>query len=99
MAEQNGKLVICDRCGALVFLKTTGDGEADGGWTRWNKFEPFPTGWSVLQTGINKNGYAESSRLCPKCSEEWEETMRAYMNEKTPYLDDDRETCGLLEED
>lgn len=60
MAEAKGLLKICDRCGETVFLKTIGDGEADGGYTRWNKFETPPEGWGYsLKVGT----------LCPKCNE------------------------------
>ena len=31
MAEVKGVMLICDRCSNSVFLKTIGDGEADGG--------------------------------------------------------------------
>lgn len=38
MAIMKGLLIICDRCGATAFLKTTGNGE--------NEFEPAPEGWA-----------------------------------------------------
>lgn len=44
MARENGQLRTCDRCGKTVFLKTIGDEERDGGFTRWNKFEEA-VGW------------------------------------------------------
>lgn len=62
MAEVNGKMIICDRCGATAFLKCVGEGERDGGYTRWNKFEPAPEGWG--------NHY-DVGRLCPACNEEY----------------------------
>lgn len=84
MAEVNGKLVTCDRCGAQVFLKTTGEGEADGGYTRWNKFEPFPDGWDQAQIArekANPRQYARVwARLCPGCMAEWDKTMARYMD-------------------
>lgn len=58
----NGQLKTCDRCGESVFLKTIGDGDLDGGYTRWNKFEPSE-GWSV-EHGIGD--------LCPTCTTELE---------------------------
>lgn len=29
-----GRLTVCDRCGAKVFSKCTGEGVTDGGYTR-----------------------------------------------------------------
>lgn len=46
MARQNGQLRTCDRCGKTIFLKTTGEGELDVGYTRWNKFEDAK-GWTT----------------------------------------------------
>lgn len=59
MARENGQLRTCDRCGKTIFLKTTGEGERDGGFTRWNKFEEAKD-WT--------NEY-EIGDLCPECSE------------------------------
>lgn len=60
MSEKNGKLTTCDVCGATVFSECTGEGETDGGFTRWNKFEPKPGGWSRD---------AVLGNLCPKCTD------------------------------
>ena len=60
--RQKGELRTCDRCGATIFLKTTGEGETDGGYTRWNKFEDAK-GWTRPY---------EIGDLCPNCSEEWD---------------------------
>ena len=62
MAEAKGKLVSCDRCGDTVFLKCTGEGETDGGYTRWNTFETFPDGWAY---------HHEVGSLCPSCNAEY----------------------------
>ena len=59
MARQNGELRTCDRCGVNKFFKTIGDGETDGGYTRWNKFE-VAAGWTT-ECGIGD--------LCPTCSD------------------------------
>ena len=55
MAKVNGQIVTCDRCGKHIFLKCTGEGERDGGFTRWNKFESLPDGYNTILTddGIN----------------------------------------------
>lgn len=73
MAEVNGKIVMCDRgqCGATVFLKCTGEGETDGGFTRWNKFEPLPEGWGRQ---------IEVGTLCPKCNAEFKRLRDDFMN-------------------
>ena len=73
MSEIKGLLVVCDRCGAQTFRKCTGEGEADGGYTRWNKFEPIAEGWEFLQVWKNKN-----HRLCPSCAKEWFKAMEAF---------------------
>lgn len=75
MAEVNGKLCTCDRCGKTVFLRTTGDGEADGGWTRWNKFESYPDGWEYIH---------EVGRVCPACSKEYRELLSRFMRNTRP---------------
>lgn len=71
MSEVKGILKTCDRCGETIFLKTIGDGEADGGFTRWNKFEKAPDGWERLfAVGL----------LCPKCNEEYKKLLERFMN-------------------
>ena len=70
--EVKGKLVSCDRCGEQIFLKCTGEGERDGGFTRWNEFEPFPEGWEH-QYNIG--------RLCPKCNEKYKQLINTFMSE------------------
>jgi hypothetical protein len=64
----NGQLRICDRCGKQIFCKTTGDGETDGGFTRWNKFEEAE-GW----TSEYKIG-----DLCPSCTNEYKELIESF---------------------
>ena len=72
MAEIKGKLVSCDRCEAEVFLKCTGEGELDGGFTRWNIFEEFPEGWEY---------HCEVGRLCPDCNKKYKELVNTFMAE------------------
>lgn len=78
MAEINGQLSICDRCGAQVFRKTTGDGDADGGYTRWNKFEAYPPGWGLVsipyETKVGERN-ATSIRVCPTCNDLWRDLL------------------------
>lgn len=59
MSGIKGKLISCDRCGHEHFLKYTGEGESDGGYTRWDKFEDLPEDW-LWESEI---GY-----LCPHCA-------------------------------
>lgn len=71
MAEINGKLIICDRCGTTAFCKCAGEGERDGGYTRWNKFEPAPEGW---------DWHSETGRLCPCCNLEYTKLIEHFKN-------------------
>ena len=70
MAEKKGKLVSCDRCGKEIFLECAGEGEADGGYTRWNKFEDFPNGW---------DWHNDTGRLCPSCNKLYKEMLEHFM--------------------
>lgn len=76
MSSQNGKRVVCDRCGEQVFVKTIGDGEMDGGFTRWNKFDPLPNGW----------GYHKGKDMCPACSSAWNKIESAFMNQELNFF-------------
>lgn len=76
MSSVNGRLVTCDRCGVTCFCKTTGEGETDGGYTRWNNFEPKPSGW-----GSHKN-----KDLCPDCFREWNKIETEFMNRELKFM-------------
>lgn len=71
MGRTNGQMRTCDRCGATVFLKCTGEGDRDGGYTRWNCFEDPPKGWNIL-TSIGD--------ICPEC---WAEYSAMFEEFKT----------------
>lgn len=71
MSSRCGKLEMCDRCGATVFLAHIGDGEADGGFTRWNKFEPEPEGW-MYSLDLKK-------KLCPTCASEYRTMLAQFV--------------------
>lgn len=73
MTQINGRLTICDRCGEKVFSKYTGEGETDGGWTRWDKFEKLPEGWESHLDNIGM--------LCPKCNKEYHELIKKFKGE------------------
>lgn len=72
MAFKNGRLYSCDRCGTTVFCECSGEKETDGGYTRWNTFEPLPEGW----------GHASDSKkfnnLCPKCNEKYQKMIKEF---------------------
>ena len=68
MSRENGQLRTCDRCGTQMFFRCTGEGEADGGYTRWNEFE-YPTGWGVL---------GEIGDVCPTCMREYVEILERF---------------------
>lgn len=70
MAEQLGKLIICDRCDAKAFVKLTGTDKLDGGYTSIDKFEKPPVGWHYSSE--------LTMRLCPKCSSTWHDLIRTY---------------------
>lgn len=72
MSEVEGKLLCCDVCGKTVFLKYVGDGESDGGFTRWRKYEDKPKGWGVSY-GLGM--------LCPSCSERIKVSIENAMSE------------------
>lgn len=77
MAEVNGKMVTCDRCGESIFLACTGEGERDGGFTRWTKFEPLPKGWEVHEVPGDKY-----LKTCPSCSALWCEVLTEHFINK-----------------
>lgn len=79
MAEINGQLSICDRCGVQIFRRKTGEGEADGGWTRWDNFKPYPEGWRMVEVPVkNKNYRAHNIRVCPECSALWDKILEEH---------------------
>lgn len=73
MAHENGRLTTCDRCGITVFSKVVGEGERDGGFTRWNNFEPLPDGWK---------GHLETGTLCPCCNRQYEDFVTEFMKKE-----------------
>ena len=91
MAKINGQTVICDRCNTQIFIKCIGEGETDGGFTRWNNFEPLPEGWTLVAVpdslgwvghGNAYNGYLF---VCPQCHALWDELVIEGFLKGTPY--------------
>lgn len=89
MAEVNGKLVTCDRCGKQIFLKTIGDEERDGDYTRWNKFEPFPEGWETINIPshplCHKHRYI---RVCADCFGLWRDILNDHFIKAKEYIEE-----------
>lgn len=79
--EIHGQLSSCERCGAKIFRKCVGEGEADGGYTRWNKFEPYPEGWVLVNLfPLEQLADEKYVRLCPICSAEHDRIIREFMD-------------------
>lgn len=70
MAEQEGKTLTCDLCGATVFLKYIDTKEYDGGFTRVRRYEDRPEGWQTWHVG----NFIHST-LCPSCNERMQEAL------------------------
>lgn len=83
--EVNGKLCTCDRCGAQVFLKTIGEGERDGGFTRWNNFEPYPEGWGTVTIPRTSNARRGYLTTCPTCYALFHTVINEGFLKDTPY--------------
>lgn len=79
MAQVNGCLTTCDRCGKTIFRRAIGEGETDGGFTRWNKFEPMPTGWK---------SHADTDLLCDECEKEYQRIIREFNDYKRRKADE-----------
>ncbi len=103
MAKINGQIVICDRCNTQIFLKCTGEGEADGGYTQWNEFEPMPEGWEWVAIpkvpGIFLRGNAHNDYLlvCPSCHELWKNLINEKFLRDTPFYGIKEETLERKE--
>lgn len=69
MAWTNGRRYTCDRCGAECFCECTGEGERDGGWSRWNTFESLPSGWKTHAIGL----------FCPVCNRQYSDWVEKFM--------------------
>ena len=91
MAKVNGQIVTCDRCGKQIFRKCTGEGEMDGGFTRWNTFEAMPDGWDLVAVPSslgwvgNGNAYNGYILVCADCHKLWDEIVIEGFLKGTPY--------------
>lgn len=85
MAQINGQLTTCERCGAQVFRKCVGEGETDGGYTRWSTFEPYPEGWDIVGVPKSAGLSFNNMRVCPKCHALWDSVINEGFLRGTPY--------------
>lgn len=81
MSRENGQMLTCNRCGTWVFLKCTGEGETDGGFTRWNNFEPAP-GWNVA---------SYIGDLCPECYKAFQDMFENFAGKRLFTKEDSHE--------
>ena len=65
-SSEKGVMHYCHRCDEKIFLKYSGKGETDGGYTTWDTYEKLPDEW-LYETEF---GY-----LCPKCAREFKIMM------------------------
>lgn len=77
MSKVNGQITTCERCGEQIFRKCVGEGEADGGYSRWNKFEPYPEGWGLVSVpkSVDSHGCV---MVCPKCNSAWQRVLLSH---------------------
>lgn len=79
MSQVNGQLTTCARCGEQIFRRCTEECEADGGFTRWNTFEPYPEGWGIVDVPPGSvPGPYNCVRVCPACHKVWDEALVAH---------------------
>lgn len=70
MGEWKGKIVTCDRCGRECRRELIDTVEADGGFTRIDRFVKMPETWKYRY---------EIGYLCPDCNAEYESLIKAFM--------------------
>ena len=85
MSEVNGQLCTCERCGFQIFRKAIGEGEADGGYTRWNKFEDYPDGWGLVGVPEDNGARYGYIRVCPSCHDLWDKLINENFLKGTEY--------------
>lgn len=68
-----GLQITCDRCGKTGFFKKLKENETDGGYTRWNEYEPHDD-WGRRER-VDKN-YVD---LCPECLQGYKALTADYL--------------------
>lgn len=63
-----GVLNECDRCGQTIFREKIGSNELDGGFTRYDTFQPYPKGWLFSSYGL----------FCPTCAPEFKRVITGF---------------------
>ena len=79
MSTKLGKYYICDRCGTTSFFEKIGEGETDGGFTRFDKFEEA-TDWNTVYPEAS-HGMGSSKLLCPTCSKKYDILMQEFFDD------------------
>ena len=62
--DVKGIMSSCCRCDTIIFRKYIGKGDADGGYTTWDKYEDVPDDWLYG---------TEFGYLCPECAHKFKE--------------------------
>lgn len=74
MNRVNGQMTTCERCGVQIFRKVEKQGETDGGFTKWDIFEPYPEGWGLV--AVPKEYIGDNHvMVCPACHEVWNRSI------------------------
>lgn len=71
MGSDMGKRLTCDRCGQSIFLKYLGKGDADGGYTTYDRYEDIPDSWMYT----TRMGY-----LCSDCADSFRTFVYQFMD-------------------
>ena len=79
MSTKLGKYYICDRCGTTSFFEKIGEGETDGGFTKFDKFEEAD-GWNTVYPEA-AHSMGNSKLLCPTCSEKYNKLMQEFFDD------------------
>ena len=79
--EKIGKILTCDLCEKEVFLEYIGEGEADGGFTRWLKFESKPDSWRYVSHDELSKEKIKHDLLCDTCYLKYVEHINKFFNQ------------------
>ena len=71
--EAKGKIITCNRCGKVTFLKYLGLDDLDGGFTTFDKYEKLPDSWMYM---------SQIGDLCPDCAHKFKSFIKEFMGDK-----------------